>query len=354
VAKRTVIGLDIGTSSVRAAEVQFGKGAPVLARIGQVALPDGAVRDGEVVDTAAVSRAIKQLWSTTGFSSKKVVLGVANQKVIVRQVDLPWMEKDELHKALPFQAQDFIPMPVEQALLDFFALEETVSDAGGRQQRGLLVAASREMVTNAIHAVHQAGLSAMSVDLSSFAVLRALGREEPAGYMAPVEAIVDLGARVTNIVVHQGGATRFIRILLMGGQDITDAVSERLGMPPAQAEALKQQMGVVDTSALSDAQPAARVLESAAMTLVGEIRSSLDYYTASSGSSPIQRIVLTGGGGRLIGLAERLSSVTRVPVVPGQVFAGLQIGATGLTPEQLQFVEPLAVVPIGLALGAAA
>ena len=127
-AGRSAIGLDIGTSGVRAAELSFGKGQVTLEKFGQVALPEGAVRDGEVVDPDAVAAAIKQLWAHTKFSSKKVVIGVANQKVIVRQVDLPWMPADEMKKSLAFQVQDFVPMPVEQAVLDFHPLEELTGD----------------------------------------------------------------------------------------------------------------------------------------------------------------------------------------------------------------------------------
>ena len=101
-AARSAIGLDIGTSGVRAAELSFGKGGVTLEKFGQVALPEGAVRDGEVVDSDAVADAIKQLWAHTKFGSKKVVIGVANQKVIVRQVDIPWMPADELKKSLAF------------------------------------------------------------------------------------------------------------------------------------------------------------------------------------------------------------------------------------------------------------
>jgi type IV pilus assembly protein PilM len=353
VAGRTAIGLDIGTSGVRAAELHFGKGDVTLAKFGQVALPEGAVRDGEVIDPVAVGQAIKQLWAHTKFSSKKVVVGVANQRVIVRQVDLPWLPPDELKKSLPYQVQDFIPMPVETAVLDFYPLEETTNDAGGRTLRGLLVAASREMVLNAVHAVQKAGLTPSMVDLSSFAVLRSMARPDHLGLSSQVEALVDVGARVTNIVVHEGGVPRFIRILLMGGQDLTDAVAERIGVPVPQAEALKQELGLGDTSADMNAEVTARVLEAAAAAFIDEVRGSLDYYMASSGSASIERLLLTGGGSRLNGLAERLSAATRIPVVQGSPLGSISVGRTGLTPEQIEFVDPLAVVPVGLALGAA-
>jgi type IV pilus assembly protein PilM len=353
VAGRSAIGLDIGTSGVRAAELVFSKGEVTLAKFGQVALPEGAVRDGEVGDTIAVAEAIKQLWAHTKFSSKKVIIGVANQKVIVRQVDLPWMPEDELKKSLSFQVADLVPMPVEHAVLDFYTLEETVNDAGGRMLRGLLVAASREMVLNAVHAVQQAGLTPTMVDLTSFAVLRSLAQPDHLGMSGDVEALVDIGARVTNIVVHAGGVPRFIRILLMGGQDLTDAVAERMGVPVPQAEAVKQQIGLHDSAAQMESQAAARVIEAAAASFVDEVRSSLDYYTASSGSVRISRLILAGGGSRLTGLAERLESSTRIPVVAARPLQSFSLGKTGLTPEQIAFVEPLAAVPVGLALGVA-
>jgi len=353
VAGRSAIGLDIGTSGVRAAELSFGKGQVTLNRFGQVALPDGAVRDGEVIDVEAVAQAIRQLWAHTKFSGKKVVIGVSNQKVVVRQVDLPYLPMPELKKSLAFQVQDYIPMPVEHAVLDFYPLEEVSGSHGDRVLRGLLVAASREMVLNAVHAVQKAGLTPTTVDLSSFAVLRSLGGTDQLGVNGEVQALVDIGAKVTNIVVHESGVPRFIRILLMGGQDLTESVAERAGVPVQQAEALKQQMGLQADGAVNDPTPAVRALETGASALLDEIRGSLDYYMASSGSSPIRRLILTGGGSRLNGFAARLSQATRLEVVAGNPLASLEVGRTGLSPEQISFVEPLAVVPVGLALGVA-
>ena len=141
------MGLDIGTSGVRAAELSARQGSRrTLEHFGQVALPPGAVRDGEVVDVETVAAAISSCGRRRSSRSKKVVLGVANQKVVVRQVDLPWLPLDELRKSLSFQVQDFIPMPVEQAILDFHPLEEFTSDTGARMLRVLLVAAARDMV----------------------------------------------------------------------------------------------------------------------------------------------------------------------------------------------------------------
>jgi type IV pilus assembly protein PilM len=346
------VGLDIGTSGVRAAELSLGKSATTLERFGQVALPPGAVRGGEVVDVDAVSAALKQLWSQAKFSSKKVVVGVANQKVVVRQVDLPWMPVDELRASLAFQVQDYIPMPVEQAILDFHPLEEFAGDSGGRMLRVLLVAAARDMVDSAVVAVQAAGLEPVMVDLTSFAVLRSLYRPSALGGLE-AEALVDVGASVTNIVVHQGGVPRFVRILLMGGADITDAVAERLGVPSDQAESVKQSTGLAGVAGMAEAHPANRAIEQTGGALVEEVRSSLDYYAAQPGAARVSKVVLSGGGSRLGGLVERLASATRLHVEVAHPMASLKLGKTGLTDEQLAYVEPMVTVPVGLAMGVA-
>ncbi len=347
-AGRTAIGLDIGTSVVRAAELSFGRGGVTLEKFGQVMLPDGVVRDGEVVDPTPVTAALRQLWSATGFSHKRVVLGVANQRVIVRQLDLPWTPREELRASLPFQVQDFLPIPVDQAVLDFFPLEELVDGEGTRTLRGMLVAAARDTVLANVRCAENAGLSVVSVDLTSFAVLRAMGRQ--VGMDVETEALIDVGARVTNIIVHSGGAPRFVRILLMGGQDVTDSVAERLGIPLSEAEGIKQQVALLPVG--DELAAVTRAVTATSQEFVDEIRGSLDYYAASNPASPVERILLSGGGSRLDGLADRLASATRIPVVTGDPLASLRIGRTGLDERQIEFVKPLAAVPVGLALGA--
>jgi type IV pilus assembly protein PilM len=345
---RTAIGLDIGTSVVRAVELSFGRGGLTLERFGQVVLPEGAVRDGEVVDPEPVTASVKELWAATGFSHKKVVIGVANQRVIVRQIELPWTPPEELRKSLPFAVQDVLPIPVDQAVLDFFPLQDATDDAGARTYRGLLVAASRDTVLANVGCAERAGLTVQSVDLTPFAVLRSLGKQT--GVDVETEALVDVGAKVTNIVVHSAGIPRFVRILLMGGQDVTDMVAERLGVTIGEAEALKQQVAMASNP--EDMATVTRAVATTTQDFVDEIRGSLDYYAASYPGMPVERIQISGGGSRLDGLVDRLAAVTRLPVIAGDPLATLRIGRTGLEPNQLEFVKPLAVVPVGLAMGA--
>ncbi len=346
-ARRSAIGLDIGTSVVRAAELSFGRSGVTLDRFGQVVLPDGAVRDGEVADETAVAEAIKHLWSATGFSHKRVVMGVANQRVIVRQMDLPWMEQAELRSSLSFHVADFLPIAVDASVLDFFPLEELQNEQNERSLRGLLVAASQETVMANVRSAERAGLHVTSVDLTSFAVLRSMGTQTDLTVGA--EALIDIGARVTNVVVHSAGAPRFVRILLMGGQDITDAVAEQLGVPMDQAEGMKQHFAHYGTD---DVAEVSQTVAHTSQDFVEEIRGSLDYFAASNAGPHVERIVLSGGGSKLDGLADRLASATRLPVITGDPLWPLRLGRTGLDEDQLEFIKPLAAVPVGLALGA--
>jgi type IV pilus assembly protein PilM len=346
--RRTAIGLDIGTSVVRAVELSFGRSGITLERFGQLVLPPDAVHDGQVVDGDAVAKALRKLWTATKLTHKQVVLGVANQRVIVRQLELPWLARSELAASLPFQVQDLLPMPVDQAVLDFFPVEDLTDSSGARTLKGLLVAAARETVLANVRAAELAGLSVQAVDLTPFAVLRSLGRQT--GAEVETEALIDIGARVTNIIVHSGGVPRFVRILLIGGQDVTDAVAEQLGVPLAQAEVLKQQAG--RTGFEEGLQDVASSVAATAQDFVTEVRGSLDYYAASNPAAPIERLVVTGGGSRLDGILDRLAAATRLPVTAGDPMASVRIGDTGLDDAQLQFVTPLAAVPVGLALGA--
>ena len=351
VARRTVVGLDIGTSGVRAAELQLGRGGATLERFGQVALPVGAVRDGEVIDVAAVGAAVRELWSSAKFTTKRVVVGVANQKVVVRQVDLPWLPPKELRASLAFHVADYIPMPVENAVLDYHPLEEFTDEQGVRKLRVLLVAASRDMVSSVLQALDVAQLQPSMVDLTSFAVLRS-HVPPTVGLSVTAEALVDVGASVTNIVVHQGGVPRFVRMLLMGGGDITAAVADSLSVAEDEAEDVKQSTGF-SSPVVPSQDPASRAIESTGGAFVEEVRGTLNYYAAQPGAPRIDRVVLSGGGSLLTGLAERLSTATRLPVELARPMSLLRMGKTGLTDEQLAFVEPVITVPVGLALGMA-
>lgn len=362
------LGLDIGTSAVRAAEISIGRDGPRLERFAQIGLPPGAVSGGEILQPDVVRGAIKKLRAVGKFRTTAVAIGVGNQRVVVRQVDLPWMPPAEMRSALVFQVQDLLPIPVEDALLDYHPIAEFVGDGGSRMIRAMLVAADAAMVGRSIEVVRSAGLRPVVVDLTSFALLRA-AMVEHGGVLEDGaeenEAIVDVGSTITNIVVHSGGVPRFARLLTLGGEDITEALAERLGISRDDAEERKCGAPVLSNEPLGEdglASDAAitvpaqagpeyteRVLESASATLVDEVRGSLDYYRAQPGALPLSRVVLSGGGALVAGLGAQLGAATHLPVQRDGVMDAIARGG-GLSAELVERAAPFAAVPVGLAL----
>ncbi len=352
-ASSRVVGLDIGTSAVRATEVAFGSGGPAagngtLQRFGQVDLPPGAVRDGEVVEQAMVSHAIKQLWQQAGFSTKDVVLGVGNQRVIVREMELPWMPLAQLKASLPYQVQELLPVAGGDALLDFFPTGEHTGERG-RTVRGMLVAAQRDTVAANVLAVEGAGLRPTMVDLNAFALVRALSRGA-AG--AGTVAFVDIGARVTNVVVAVRGVPALVRVIPQGGGHITDAVATALGVTAHEAEGIKRELGIAYGAAAGQ-EAAAEAIGATARQLVESIRNTFVYYAGNHPGAGIEGVLLTGGGAHLPGLGQFLSSSSRIPVALGDALQGLRLAKT-LDRSRLTGAESLVAMPVGLAHGVAA
>src|SRR4051812_29217383 len=167
----------------------------------------GAVVAGEVVDATAVGAALRRLWKDGGFSSRRVVTGVAGQRIVARTTELPAMSDDDLRSSLPFQVQELIPIPIDDAVMDHQVLERLVDDEGNERLRVLVVAAHRDMVRSLLAALEAAGLEADRVDLIPFALIRALqapgfAELDEGANGATSEAIVDVGGGVTNVVVH--------------------------------------------------------------------------------------------------------------------------------------------------------
>lgn len=354
VAKAGVIGLDIGTTHVRAAEIQFGSGGPAgkqqptLVRYGQTALPLGAVRDGEVEDSAAVATALKLLWAEVKYSSRDVVIGVGNQRVVVRDLDVPWMPLPQIRTSLPFQVQELLPMSTDEALLDFYPTGE-LDGPSGRMAHGMLVAAARDTVNANVMAVESAGLRPQMVDLNPFALLRSLTRGDLGGRTV---AIVEVGARITQVVIAAHGVPRFIRILPSGGQNVTDAVASALGIAGADAENIKREVGI-GYAVGPDLTIAAEAVSAVVRPLVEAVRNTFVYYSGNNPGAGIELAVLTGGGAHLLGLGQYLASTSRLPVSFGDPLAGLKIAKTA-HPERVTQLSSMMALPLGLAYGVAA
>lgn len=343
----SAIGLDIGASAVRVAQVGGSRGGASLLSFAQVALPNGAVVDGEIQEAGPVSEAIAQVWKRAKLRGKRAILGVSNQRVVVRQVDLPFLEEEEFRSSLRFQAADYIPMSVEDAQLDFLVIDDYTTESQEHMMRVLLIAAATDMVDGFVTTAAAGGVEALGIDLTPFAIARAVSPSArgEAG-VAGSEAVVDVGAATTNILIHHNGEPRFVRILLVGGDDATKALAEEQGLSFDEAEALK-----LDLGRGVGPDPARKLLDRQVTSLVDEIRGSLDYYLSQEDSEPVSSIILTGGGSLTSGLTQRLEQTLKTQVQVASPLAQLDPSKSGLTPDQVAQVEPVAAAAVGLALG---
>jgi len=343
----TRIGLDIGSTAVRAAELHTGGDIPTLVRAAQVPLPLGVVENGEIRDASAVGETLKELWRRGGFKSRQVTMGVGNQRVVVREVALPSVPEKELRDSLAFQVQEFIPISVDEAVLDFDTLGEFEHE-GRTMIRLLLVAAHQAMVNTVVEAAEAAKLTPVGLDLTTFALVRAIGTmDEPLeSQVEGEEALVDIGAHGTNICVHERGATRFVRFLPSGGRDITVAIARALNVGDDEAERLKR--GETQESGPSP-EDARGVALSRAAGFVDEIRSSLQFYTAQTPGTRIGRVLIAGGGSKLDGLLEIFQERLPSAVDRGHPLSRVR-SALGLSDEALAEAEPVLTVAVGLAI----
>ena len=342
------IGLDIGSTAARAAELRVSGATYTLVRAAQVPLPPGAVESGEIRDAAAVGEALKELWRRGGFRGRQVTMGVGNQRVVVREVALPWLPEKELNDSLAFQVQEFIPISVEEAVLDYVTLGEFEHE-GRKMVRLLLVAAHRAMVGTVVEAAEIAKLQPIGLDLIPFALVRAIGTMDESietDYEGE-EALVDIGSHVTNICVHERGVTRFVRILPSGGRDVTVAIARALNLDDDDAERLKRGEDLeAGTPTVADARGVAMTR---AAGFVDEIRSSLQFYTAQTPGTRIGRIVVSGGGSKLDGLLDLFRERLPAPVQVGAPLSQIQ-SELGLSEEATAEAEPVLTVAIGLAI----
>lgn len=340
-----IVGLDIGSASVRAVEVKNpDKPSRSILKLQELPLPEGSVSRGEVLDVATVSMTIRRLWAMGGFGSKDVVLGMGGPRVLSRELTMPRAPIEQLRESLQFHVQDLLPVPVSEAILDFYPIAEENGE-NGPAVSGLLVAAVKEAVNANIAAVTRAGLRATHVDLIPFALARAVA---PVGSARGNEAIVSIGANSTNVVITQDGVPHFVRIIPSGGDDITRALSTRLKVSLIQADLVKRAVGLEAATATPEQRPAVEVVYEIAGEQLTSIRNTLNFHLNARPGVTMSRILLAGGGSELHGIGRALSEITGIPVVQADPLGGVPLDKkVRASREQLIAVT----TAVGLTLG---
>jgi type IV pilus assembly protein PilM len=365
------IGLDIDRGALKAVQLSEVGGGYELRHVGYHRLPPGAVVEGEVADPELLGAEIREFWSTHSFKSRSVILGVANQRVVVRLLNLPRMEEGDLKSAINFEAQDHIPMSMEQAVLDYVVLGP--QGEGSDLDRILLVAAHREMLEGYTSAVRAGGLRPAGVDVKALSLTRST--QPDTFFEEEATLLLDVGTEISNLVVVQGGGPTLTRFIPIGLDDLVRSVSEAADLPEDEAEKLaldsRSRPGYdgADTEA-EEAPPSEREtaateempfdpaivydvrrgLEEAIQTLAEDVQRSIEYHHSQPDSLEVSNVFVSGEGALVAGLDAYLGELLGIPTRRGNPAGKLSGNRSNISDEQLGAMEPVLAVAFGLAM----
>jgi type IV pilus assembly protein PilM len=354
------VGLDIDRGSIKGVQVSGSGGGYTLQHVGYHRLPPGTILDGEVADHDLLAAEIKEFWDSHSFQGKSVTLGVSNQKVVVRLLDFPRMRPEDLQGAISFEAQDHIPMPLDEAVLDYVVL-------GPREERSdldrvLVVAAQREMISRYTSAVRSGGLRPAGVDVKALSLTRSTLPDPFFGDEGAV-LLLDVGAEITNLVVADRGNPVLTRFVPVGLGDFVAAVMELADLPEDEAErqALDPRVRLgseqdVETDPDEESfDPAVvydvrRGLEGAAQTLADEVQRSIEHHHSQEAAREVSRVLLSGEAALIPNLDGYLGELLDVPTGRGDPVEKLSANRSNISDEQLRAMEPVLAVAFGLAM----
>lgn len=341
---KTLMGLDIGSSAVKAIELKpSGKGFKVTA-IGVEPIPPDSIVDGAIIDGGAVADAVRRLFSNAQFKAKEVAASLSGNSVIVKKITLPAMTEQELAESIYWEAEQYIPFDIQDVNLDY----EVLTPAGGSTQGTmdvLLVAAKKDKIGDYTNVITQAGRTPVVVDVDAFALQNAY--EVNYGFEAGTTvALLNAGASATNINILHGGQSVFTRDISMGGNAFTEAVQRELGLPYDLAEQLKKGQDV-EGATYDDARP---VLKAMTDNILLEVEKTFDFFKATASNDRIDRIVLSGGASRVDGFAEALAARFGTEVTTFDPFRQVALDPAKLGALPAEELAPVAAVAVGLAL----
>jgi type IV pilus assembly protein PilM len=349
---KKVVGLKVGASQIAAARV-VNNGSPELVQVVREDLDTGIVVGGELRQTEELADQLKKFFKKHGLPRQNVRLGISNNRIGVRSFEIAGIDDDkQLANAIKYRAQETLPIPVEEAVLDFQVLGERVDEEGVLHRKVLLVVAYRDLIDRYAAACKKAGIRLSGIDLEAFAILRALVPPVDGEATAPSAiVVVNIGHDRTTFAVSDGKTCEFTRVLEWGGHSLDVSIAKALDLSPSEARPLKLNLSIAEPSI-----PAGLTSEQAALVrdavlrevheFARELVSSLQFYQSQPGSLGIGEIVLTGGTAQLPGLAAELSRLLGVQARVGDPLSRVKIGKK-VDAEQ-QFGSLTAAIGLGI------
>ncbi len=336
---KKLVGLKIGASQIAAAHIA-NNGAPELVEVAREPLEPGLVVSGEIRDADALGDALKRFFDLHKLPKRAVRLGVANNRIGVRTFEIEGVSDPQmLENAIRFRAEEVLPIPLDQAVLDYVVLDEQVRDDGTEWRRILLVVAYRDVVDRYLQACRRAGIQVVGIDHEAFALLRALEAPEERDESAGALVGIAIGHDRTTIAVSTGTYCEFARVLDWGGASLNIAIARELDRSPTEVESIKRQLSLaspVTIDGLTDEQvtKVRDAVQRALAAFAREIVSSLQFYQAQPGSHGIGEIVMTGGTAHLDGLPEAVGQMVGVSIRRGDPSRRVKVGPNVQLEEQ--------------------
>jgi len=342
IGNRGLVGLDIGSSSVKAVELTGKPGALSLVNLGFEGLQPDTVVDGQIMELNDVSGVISGLFASHQFKTDRVAAGVSGSGVIVKNIIVPQMTREELEESIDWHAEEHIPFEISDVSLDY-----QVVGSGADSLHVLMAACKRDFVANLKQAIQLAGKQPAVIDVDAFALQNCYEvNYEPSDNLAV--ALLNVGASTMNINILRGVRSVFTRDVSVGGNQYTSLLQKELGLTYEQAEQVKRGNAVAGSYEGVDIDGA---LETVSDMLALEISKTFDFYRATADDDgSVQKILISGGGSKLKGLPEYLSNRFEIPVERLDPFRRINFDARRFDPDYMREVVPEMAVAVGLAL----
>jgi len=358
--KNQLVGLDIGSHSIKLVEIDDTKKGLVLKNFGIIGMPKDSIMEGSIKEVGVAASAIKTLFKNLNVKNKNVAVSISGFSVIVKKITIPKREESELETSIHEEAEQYIPFDISDVNLDYEILTSPEEEETGEKAEGeegaeekkesdimdvMLVAAKKDIIEDYESLIQLAGLNPMIMDVDAFAIQNAY--ENSSGKTSGCYAIINVGAEELGINTIKDGVSIFTRDSSYGGSQITDAIMTKFNVSYEDAENIK-----LGGTKIDDKQKAA--LEEIFTTMISgwvqEIKRALDFLSTTYPDESIEKILVGGGAYRIPGFLKYLEMETEIPVEELNPFASLQINEKIFDPEYLSYIAPQAAVAVGLAL----
>ncbi len=340
---KNVVGLDIGSSAIKLVELKEKKGGTYsLVKLGLERLSPEAIVDGSIMDSSMVVETITKLNNEKQIKNSNYATSLSGHSVIIKKISLPAMSPEELAESIQWEAEQYIPFDINDVNLDYVPLP---SSGTGDNIEVILVAVKKEKINDYTSVISQTGKVAVLVDVDAFALQNAYEMNHDVDE-GKVIGLVNIGASVTNVNILSGSNSLFWRDITFGGNQYTDAIQRELSLSFEQAEDLKRGRPQGDHTI----QQIIPILNSVSEDFAGELRKTLDFFTATSGAERVDEIVLAGGGSGVLNLDAILRDKFGIPVTILDPFRRVSVDESQFNPEELAEIAPSMAIAVGLAI----